>query len=110
MYKPCGPRCLTFDMFSCLRSSLNLNKEWRARDADWARVPHQHSETGTKSSQIKAVVTAKGGVYVGRGEGASKGVEWRGTSNGKGRPSLYQLCADVLKGKEALQDEALVQA
>ena len=54
-------------MFSCLRSSLNLNKEWRARDADWARVPHQPSETGTKSSQNKAVVTAKGGTYVGRG-------------------------------------------
>lgn len=110
MYRPCGPRCLTFDMFSCLRSSLNLNKERRARAANWARVPHQPSETGTTSSQNKAVVTATGGVCVGRGEAASKGVEWRGTSNARGRPSLYQLCADVLKGKEALQDEALEQA
>lgn len=93
-------------MFSCLRSSLNLNKEWRARDVDWAGVPHQPSETGTKSSQNKAVVTAKGGVYVGSGEAVSKGAEWRGTSNTKGRPALYQLCADVLKCKDALQDEA----
>lgn len=65
-------------MFSCLGSSLNLNKEWRARDVDWAGVPHQPSETGTKSSQNKAVVTTKGGVHVGRGEGVSKGAEWRG--------------------------------
>lgn len=56
------------------------------------------------------MVTAQGGVYVGRGEGASRGVEWRRTSNAKGRSSLYQLCADVLKGKEALQDEAPVLA
>lgn len=40
--------------------------------------PHQPSETGTKSSQNKALVTAKGGAYVGREEGVSKGAEWRG--------------------------------
>lgn len=55
--------------------------------------PHQPSETGTKSSQNKAVVTAKGGVHVGKGRGNLKGQEWRGTSNAKGRPALYQLCA-----------------
>lgn len=96
---------MTFDIFSCLRSSLNLNKEWRARDADWTGVPHQPSETGTKSSQNKALVTAKGGAYVGREEGVSKGAEWRETSNAKVRPALYQRHADVLKGREALQDE-----
>lgn len=93
-------------MFSCLGSSLNLNKEWRARDVDWAGVPHQPSETGTKSSQNKAVVTTKGGVHVGRGGGSLKGSRMEGTSNAKGRPALYQLCADVLKGRDALQDEA----
>ena len=93
-------------MVSRLRSSLSLNQEWRAGGADLARGPHQASETETESSQNKA--TAKGGVYVGRGEGVSKGAGWRVASDAKGRHSLCHLCVDMLKAKEALQDEAPV--
>lgn len=72
-YKARGLFLFFFFFFFHISSHLrkrNLSQEWTPDYADLGRGPHQASEPGTKSCQNKAVVTAKGGAYVGRGRGS----------------------------------------
>lgn len=62
-HEACGPQCLLFHVFLSGKNGSPPGIE----AADLSRGPHQASESGTKSHQNKAGVTAKGGVFVGRG-------------------------------------------